>query len=65
MKHIVPVLAVAAVLTLGVWTPAFAEEEEESISASSVRQQSKKLLNPTPKAEQSFAGKRRGKTTKP
>lgn len=36
MKHIVPVLAVATVLTLGAWTPAFAEEEEESISASSV-----------------------------
>jgi uncharacterized membrane protein YkoI len=29
MKHIVPVIAVAAVLTLGVWTPLSAEEENE------------------------------------
>ena len=29
MKHIVPVIAVATVLTLGAWTPAFAEEENE------------------------------------
>jgi hypothetical protein len=37
MKHIVPVIAVATVLTFGAWSPLFAEEEkEESISASSV-----------------------------
>ena len=29
MKHIIPALAVAAVLTLGVWTPLSAEEENE------------------------------------
>ena len=29
MKHIVPVIAVATVLTLGAWAPAFAEEENE------------------------------------
>jgi hypothetical protein len=29
MKHIVPVIAVATVLTLGAWTPAYAEEEKE------------------------------------
>ena len=29
MKHIVPLIAVATVLTLGVWTPAFADEENE------------------------------------
>ena len=29
MKHIVPVIAVATVLTLGAWTPAFAGEENE------------------------------------
>ena len=31
MKHIVPVIAVATVLTLGAWTPLFAEEENEEI----------------------------------
>src|SRR5438477_12544363 len=36
MKHIIPAIAVAAVLTLGSWAPLFAEEEEESISASDV-----------------------------
>src|SRR5437763_17068990 len=37
MNHIMPVMAVAAVLTLGVWTPLSAEEEkEESISSSDV-----------------------------
>ena len=37
MKHIVRVIAVATVLTLGAWSPLFADEEkEESISASSV-----------------------------
>ncbi|HEU5237947.1 MAG TPA: hypothetical protein VFU37_12500 [Pyrinomonadaceae bacterium] len=29
MKHIVPTIAVATVLTLGAWTPAYAEEENE------------------------------------
>ena len=29
MKYIVPVIAVATVLTLGAWTPAYAEEENE------------------------------------
>jgi Protein of unknown function (DUF2874). len=29
MKHIIPAMAVAAVLTLGVWTPLSAEEENE------------------------------------
>src|SRR6266536_651559 len=29
MKYIVPVIAVASVLTLGVWTPLSAEEENE------------------------------------
>jgi len=37
MKHIVRVIALASVLTLGAWAPLFAEEEkEESLSASSV-----------------------------
>jgi hypothetical protein len=37
MKHIVPVIAVATLLTLGAWTPLFAEEEkEERLSASDV-----------------------------
>src|SRR6266480_8119188 len=37
MKHIVPAIAVAAVLTLGSWASLSAEEEkEESISASDV-----------------------------
>jgi hypothetical protein len=37
MKHIVPIIAVATVLTLGVWTPLSAEEEkEEAISMSDV-----------------------------
>ena len=37
MKHIVRVIAVATVLTLGAWSSLFADEEkEESISASSV-----------------------------
>jgi len=37
MKHIIPAIVVATVLTLGVWSPLFAEEEkEESISASAV-----------------------------
>jgi hypothetical protein len=37
MKHIVPVIAAATLLTLGAWTPLFAEEEkEESLSASDV-----------------------------
>jgi hypothetical protein len=49
MKHIVPVLALAAVLTLGVWTPAFAEEEEESISASSVPAAVQKAVEPEAK----------------
>ncbi len=31
MKHIIPVIAVASVLTLGAWTPVFAEEENEEI----------------------------------
>lgn len=29
MKHIVPTIAVATVLTLGAWTPVYAEEENE------------------------------------
>jgi uncharacterized membrane protein YkoI len=29
MKYIIPVIAVATVLTLGAWTPAYAEEENE------------------------------------
>ncbi len=29
MKYIVPVIAVATVLTLGAWAPAYAEEENE------------------------------------
>jgi hypothetical protein len=37
MKHMVPVIAAATLLTLGAWTPLFAEEEkEESLSASDV-----------------------------
>ena len=37
MKHIIPAIAVAAVLTLGSWAPLSAEEEkEESISTSDV-----------------------------
>jgi len=37
MKHIVPVIVVATVLTLGSWAPLSAEEEkEESLSASAV-----------------------------
>jgi plastocyanin len=37
MKHIVPVIAVATVLTLGSWVPLSAEEEkEEGLSASAV-----------------------------
>ena len=37
MKHIVPVIAAATLLTLGAWTPLLAEEEkEESLSPSSV-----------------------------
>ncbi len=37
MKHIVPAIAVAAVLTLGSWAPLSAEEEkEESVSTSNV-----------------------------
>jgi plastocyanin len=37
MKHIVPVIAAATVLTLSAWTPLFAEEEnEEAISMSDV-----------------------------
>jgi plastocyanin len=37
MKHIVPAIAVATVMTLSAWTPLFAEEEkEESISTSDV-----------------------------
>jgi uncharacterized membrane protein YkoI len=31
MKYIVPAIAVATVLTLGAWTPLFAEEEKEEI----------------------------------
>jgi uncharacterized membrane protein YkoI len=31
MKHIVPIIAVATVLTLGAWTPLSAEEEKEEI----------------------------------
>ena len=31
MKHIVPAIAVAAVLTLGSWTPLFADEEDEQV----------------------------------
>src|SRR6266481_4317889 len=29
MKHIVPVIAASIVLTLGAWTPVYAEEEKE------------------------------------
>ena len=37
MKHIVPVIAAATLLTLGAWTSLLAhEEKEESLSASSV-----------------------------
>ena len=37
MKHIVPAMAVATVLTLGAWAPLFADEEkEETLSASEV-----------------------------
>src|SRR5437870_6690295 len=37
MKHIVPAITVATVLTFGAWTSLFAEEEEEeTLSASSV-----------------------------
>ena len=37
MKHMVPVIAVATVLTLGNWVPLSAEEEkEEGLSASAV-----------------------------
>jgi len=37
MKYIIPAITVATALTLGAWSPLFAEEEnEESISASSV-----------------------------
>ena len=37
MKHMVPVIAVATVLTLGSWVPLSAEEEkEEGLSASAV-----------------------------
>jgi plastocyanin len=37
MKHIVPAIALATVLTLGSWAPLSAEEEkEETLSASSV-----------------------------
>jgi len=31
MKHIVPAIAVAAVLTLGSWTPLFADEDDEQV----------------------------------
>src|SRR5438270_5683206 len=37
MKHIVPVIAATTILSLGAWTPLFAEEEkEERVNASDV-----------------------------
>src|SRR5512133_1939748 len=43
MKHMVPVIAVATVLTLGSWVPLSAEEEkEEGLSASAVPAQVQK-----------------------
>ncbi len=46
MKHIVPVMAVATVLTLGAWTTLSAEEEkEEAISMSDVPAAVQKTFN--------------------
>jgi hypothetical protein len=46
MKHIVPVMAIASVLTLSAWTPLFAEEEnEEAISMSDVPAAVQKTFN--------------------
>jgi hypothetical protein len=46
MKHIVPVMAIATVLTLSAWTPLFAEEEnEEAISMSDVPAAVQKTFN--------------------
>lgn len=46
MKHIVPIIAVATILTIGAWTPLFAEEEkEEAISMSDVPAAVQKTFN--------------------
>jgi len=46
MKHIVPVMAIATVLTLSAWTPLFAEEEnEEAISMADVPAAVQKTFN--------------------
>jgi hypothetical protein len=46
MKHIVPAMAVATVLALGVWVPLFADEhEEQAISISDVPAAVQKTFN--------------------
>ena len=46
MKHIVPAIAVATVLTFGAWTTVFAEEEnEQAISMSDVPAAVQKTFN--------------------
>ncbi len=45
MKHIVPVIAAATVLTLGAWTPLYAEEEkEETVQMSSLPEAVQKTI---------------------
>lgn len=45
MKHIVPIIAVATGLTLGAWTPLFAEEEkEETVQMSSLPEAVQKTI---------------------
>ena len=45
MKHIVPVIAAAAVMTLGAWTPLYAEEEkEETVQMSSLPEAVQKTI---------------------
>ena len=45
MKHIIPAIAVAAVLTLGAWTPLYAEEEkEETVQMSSLPEAVQKTI---------------------
>ena len=45
MKYIVPVIAAAAVMTLGAWTPLYAEEEkEETVQMSSLPEAVQKTI---------------------
>ena len=65
MKHIVPVMAVATVLTLGAWTTLSAEEEkEEAISMSDVPAAVQRHSMMKPPVAKSSVWKRRRVITK-